>query len=51
MGFASAIRFATPLLLTVTLAGCALPYDDGPYYGGNDYSGRYYGGSYSYGGP
>ncbi len=45
MTFASAIRFAAPLLLTVILAGCVLPYDDGPYYGGSTYYGRpHYGG-------
>lgn len=51
MTFASAIRFAAPLLLAATLAGCALPYDDDPYNGGYNSSDRYYGGSYSYGGP
>ena len=46
MTFASAIRFAAPLLLTATLAGCAVPYDDAPYYGGTYSSGDGYGGSY-----
>ena len=51
---ATAIRLAAPLLLTATLAGCAIPYDQNsydsrPYYGGNAYSAPSYGGSY-YGG-
>ena len=55
MTFASAIRFAAPLLLTATLAGCAVPYDDGRYYDGtysneygydrSYYKGIYYGGN------
>ncbi len=49
MTFASAIRFAVPLLLAATLAGCVVPYDQDPYYGGNTYSSPYYSGSY-YGG-
>jgi len=49
MTFASAIRFAAPLLLAATLAGCVVPYDHDPSYGGNNYSEPYYGGSY-YGG-
>ncbi|MFQ5566246.1 MAG: hypothetical protein ACE5EU_07785 [Paracoccaceae bacterium] len=50
MTFGSTIRLAAPLLLTVALAGCAVPYDDA-YYGGNDYSGPYYGGAFTSGVP
>ena len=49
MTFASTIRFAAPLLLAATLAGCVVPYDDAPYSGGAYYGGAYYGGAY-YGG-
>ena len=51
MTFTSAIRFAAPLLLAVTLAGCVRPYDDNPYYGANTYSFTYYGGLSHYGRP
>lgn len=49
MTFASTIRFAAPLLLAATLAGCVVPYDDAPYSGGAYSGGAYYGGAY-YGG-
>ncbi len=45
MTFASTIRFAAPLLLAATLAGCVVPYDDDPYYGGAYYGGAYHGGN------
>ncbi len=50
MTFASTIRFAAPLLLAATLAGCMTPYGQDPYYGGSNYGGNiysapYYGGS------